>query len=60
MSIASKHFFMQNMQIRQPLPKIDFQAISQKPIDFESQMKCLHYGFHGQLLQMLYIFFSSV
>ena len=39
------------MQIRQPLRKIQFQAISQKLIKLESCKQCLSYGFHGQQMQ---------
>ena len=39
------------MQIRQPLPKIQFQAISQQLIKLESLKQCLSYGFHGQRMQ---------
>ena len=35
-SIATKLSFMQNMKIRQPLLKMEFQAIYQKAIDLES------------------------
>ena len=39
------------MQIRQPLRKIQFQAISQKLIKLESLKQCRLYGFHGQRIQ---------
>ena len=52
-SIAKKTFlYAKSIQINQPLPKIEFYAIPQKPTNLEYQTK-------WSTIEMQYIFFGS-